>query len=75
MKDVPFNFNDGCFRSWEKFKQEFIFAPIISAPDWTKPFEIMCNASDLAIGTALGQSINNRQHMIYYSSRTLNNAQ
>jgi len=32
-KDVPFNFNDGCFRSQEKLKQELISAPIISALD------------------------------------------
>jgi len=35
----------------------------------------MCDASDFAIGTVLGQSINNRQHVIYYSSRSLNDFQ
>ena len=50
-------------------------APIISAPNWTQPFEIMCDASDFAIGAVLGQRIDNRQHVIYYSSRTLNDAQ
>jgi len=49
--------------------------PIISAPDWTQSFEIMCDASDFAIGDVLGQRVDNRQHVIYYSSRTLNNAQ
>jgi len=73
-KDVPFNFNDECFCSWEKLK-EFISAPIISAPDWMQLFEIMCDASDFAIGAVLGQLVNNRQHVIYYSSRTLTNAQ
>jgi len=33
------------------------------------------DASDFAIGVVLGQRVDNRQHMIYYSSRTLNNAQ
>jgi len=72
---VPFDFNDGCFKSWEKLKQELISTPIISAPDWTQPFEIMCNASDLAIGAILGQRIDNKQHVIYYSSWILNDAQ
>ena len=49
--------------------------PIISAPNWAQPFEIMCDASDFAISTVLGQRIDNRQHVIYYSSRTLNDAQ
>ena len=63
------------YESWEKLKRELISAPIISAPDWSKPFEIMCDASDFAIGTVLGQHIDNKQHVIYYSSRTLNDAQ
>jgi len=71
-KDVPFDFNDGCFKSWEKFKQDLISVPIISALDWAQP---LCDASDFAIGVVLEQRINNRQHVIYYSSRTLNDAQ
>jgi len=39
------------------------------------PFEIMCDASHLAISAVLGQRIDNRQHVIYYASRTLNDAQ
>ena len=58
--------------SWEKFKRELISAPIISTLDWSKPFEIMCDASDFAMGVVLAQRIDNKQHMIYYSSRTLN---
>jgi len=75
VKDVPFDFNEVCLKSWEKLKQDLISAPIICAPDWAQPFEIMCNASNFAIGAVLGQHIDNRQHMIYYSSMTLNDAQ
>ncbi|GKE01667.1 reverse transcriptase domain-containing protein, partial [Tanacetum coccineum] len=32
-------------------------APILIAPDWDQPFEIMCDASDYIIGTILGQRI------------------
>ena len=35
----------------------------------------MCDASDYAIGAVLGQRLDNRQHVIYYASRTLNDAQ
>ena len=59
----------------EELKQELIFALIISAPDWTNPFEIMCDTSDFAIIAVLGQHIDNRQRVIYYASRTLNDAQ
>ena len=54
---------------------ELISAPIIFAPDWSKPFEIMCDASDFAIGAVLGQRIDNKWHVIYNSSRTLNKTQ
>jgi len=53
-KDVSFTFDDECKNSWEKLKKELISAPIISASDWLKPFEIMCDASDFAIGAVLG---------------------
>ena len=35
----------------------------------------MCDASDFTIGAVLEKRIDNRQHVIYYSSRTLNDAQ
>ena len=54
---------------------KLISAPIISAPDWSKPFEIMCDAADFFIGNILGQHIDNKLHVIYYSSRTLNDSQ
>jgi len=72
---VSLTFDDGCLIALEKLKKELISAPIISAPDWSKSFEIMCDISDFAIGIVLGQHINNKQHMIYYSIRTFNNAQ
>jgi len=58
-KDVSFTFDDECINSWEKFKKELIFAPNIYALDWSKSFEIMCKASDFAIGAVLGQCIDN----------------
>jgi len=72
---VPFTFDNGCLNDWEKLKKELISAPIISALDWSKSFKIMCDASDFAIGAVLGQHIDNKKHMIYYSSRTLNDTQ
>ena len=50
-------------------------APIVQAPDWNLPFEIMCHASDFAIGAVLGQRKEKRLHAIYYVSETLDEAQ
>ena len=74
-KDVSVTCDDECINSWEKLKKVLISSPIISAPDWSKPFKIMCDASDFVIGVVLRQRIDNKQHVIYYSSRTLNDAQ
>jgi len=35
----------------------------------------MCDASDYTIGAVLGQRIDKQPHVIYYASRTLNDAQ
>jgi len=72
---VSFTFDSGYFNAWEKLKNKLISAPTISALDWSKPFEIMCDTSNFAICAVLGQHIDNKQHVIYYSSRTLNDAQ
>ena len=45
------------------------------APDWNLPFELMCDARDYAIGAILGQKRERTFQVIYYASRTLNDAQ
>ncbi|XP_076919236.1 uncharacterized protein LOC143579953 [Bidens hawaiensis] len=45
------------------------------APDWSLPFELMCDASDYAVGAVLEQRKEKHSHPIYYASRTLNSAQ
>jgi hypothetical protein len=44
-------------------------------PDWSLPFEIMCDASDFAVGAVLGQRVGKLPHIIYYASKTLMDAQ
>ena len=52
-----------------------ITAPIMQPPNWSLPFEIMCDASDYAVGAVLGERNDKKPHVIYYASRTLNSAQ
>jgi hypothetical protein len=56
-KDVPFSFTEDCVESFNVLKNALISAPIIQLPDWNLPFEIMCDASDYAVGAVLGQHI------------------
>ncbi|MCI13478.1 hypothetical protein A2U01_0034596, partial [Trifolium medium] len=73
--DVPFNFTEECVKAFETLKTALVTAPVIIAPDWSKPFELMCDASDFAVGAVLGQRHDKVFHSIYYASRTLNEAQ
>jgi hypothetical protein len=75
MKDAEFNFDDECLKAFEQLKLALITAPIIKPPDWSLPFEVMCDASDYAIGAVLGQRKDKKLHAIYYASRTLEPAQ
>ena len=45
------------------------------APNWQLPFEVMCNASDLAIGVVLKQREGGKPYVVNYASKTLNEAQ
>ena len=49
--------------------------PIARAPNWQLPFEVMCDASDFAIGAVLSQREDGKPYVIYYASKTLNEAQ
>ncbi|GKD65542.1 putative nucleotidyltransferase, ribonuclease H [Tanacetum coccineum] len=75
MKDVKFDFFDDCKKAFKILKEKLTTAPIISLPDWNVPFELMCDASDFAVGAVLGQSIDGKFKPIYYARKTLNNAQ
>ncbi|KAL6310743.1 hypothetical protein AAG906_028226 [Vitis piasezkii] len=62
-------------KSFEELKQFLTIAPIVRAPNWKLPFEVMCDASDLAMGAVLGQREDGKPYVIYYASKTLNEAQ
>ena len=74
-KDTVFLFDDACLTAFERLKEKLITAPVLIVPDWNEPFEIMCDSSDYAIGAVLGQRREKIFRAIYYSSRTLNEAQ
>ncbi|XP_076939471.1 uncharacterized protein LOC143608259 [Bidens hawaiensis] len=74
-KDVAFDFNADCLKAFEFLKGQLVNAPILVAPDWSLPFELMCDASDFLVGAVLGQRKDKHSHPIYYASKTLNDAQ
>ncbi|KAL4280832.1 hypothetical protein GQ457_03G024200 [Hibiscus cannabinus] len=72
---IPFEFNNDYTKAFNLLKQKLLTAPIVEPPDWKLPFELMCDASDYAVGAVLGQRKGKIFHPIYYASKTLNDAQ
>ncbi|RVW67237.1 Transposon Ty3-I Gag-Pol polyprotein [Vitis vinifera] len=75
IEDAKFVWDEKCQKSFEELKQFLTTAPIVRAPNWKLPFEVMCDASDLAMGAVLGQREDGKPYVIYYASKTLNEAQ
>ena len=75
VQGIPFEFDSQCLHAFSVLKDKLVSAPIVVAPDWSFPFELMCKASDFAIGAVLGQKREKIFQVIYYASRTLNDAQ
>jgi hypothetical protein len=75
QKDVAFDFDEKCLAAFWTLKNALVSAPIIQPLDWSQPFEIMCDASDYAVGAVLGQRKECRVHVIYYASKTISEAQ
>ena len=73
-KDASFEFTDECLNAFHTLKKALISTSIIQPPDWSLPFEIMCDASDYAVGAVLGQTKDKKHHAITYASKTLTGA-
>ena len=74
-KDVPFAWSQACEDAFDKLKTMLVSSPIMKSPNWELPFEIMCDASDYALGAVLGQREDKKAFVIYYASKTLDFAQ
>nr|GFA45832.1 reverse transcriptase domain-containing protein [Tanacetum cinerariifolium] len=74
-KNSPFIFSNECIQAFRTLKDKLTEAPILIAPNWDQPFELMCDASDFAIGAVLGQRIEKHFRPICYASKTMNQAE
>nr|GEV03508.1 reverse transcriptase domain-containing protein [Tanacetum cinerariifolium] len=74
-KNAPFVFSDDCLQAFRTLNEKLTEAPILIALDWDQPFELMCDASDFAVGAVLGQRIKKHFRPIHYASKTMNEAE
>nr|GFA71445.1 reverse transcriptase domain-containing protein [Tanacetum cinerariifolium] len=73
-KNTPFMFSEDCIQAFQTLKKKLTEAPILIAPNWDLPFELMCDASDFAICAVLGQRHEKHIKPIHYASKTMNDA-
>ncbi|GKF58731.1 reverse transcriptase domain-containing protein, partial [Tanacetum coccineum] len=74
-KNTPFIFLEDYILAFQTLKKKLTEAPILIAPNWDQPFEIMCDASDFTIGAVLGQRIEKHFRPIHYASKTMTEAE
>ncbi|GJT27905.1 reverse transcriptase domain-containing protein [Tanacetum coccineum] len=74
-KNTPFIFSGDCIQAFQTLKKKLTKAPILIAPNWDQPFELMYDASDYAIGAVLGQRIEKHFRPIHYTSKIMTEAE
>ena len=70
MKQGKFVWTKVATKAFNEVKQKMTEAPVMHLPDFTKPFEVECDASGIGIGGVLSQE----HHPIAYFSEKLNDA-
>ncbi|RVW84035.1 Retrovirus-related Pol polyprotein from transposon opus [Vitis vinifera] len=68
-KDAKFKWDQNCQHCFEELKRLLTTAPIVRRPNWDLPFEVMCDASDQAMGAILGQRDEGKPYVIYYANK------
>nr|GFA78299.1 reverse transcriptase domain-containing protein [Tanacetum cinerariifolium] len=74
-KETRFIFSTECIDAFNTLKKKLTKAPILVVPDWNLPFELMCDASDYAIGAVPGPRKSEHFQPIHYASKTMTEAQ
>lgn len=70
LKKGEFRWTNAAAKAFQELKIRMINAPVMRLPDFTKPFEVSCDASGVGIGGVLSQE----RHPIAYFSEKLNEA-
>ena len=75
LKDAEFIWTKACQETFERLKSLLTTTAIVRPPNWSLPFELMCDASHYAVRVVLGQREDGKPYRVYYASKTLNDAQ
>ena len=76
-KDCKFEWTEACQRAFEELRSKLSTYPVLVPPDWTRPFHVFCDASSVAVGSALCQATGDsgKDQPVAYASRQLTPAE
>ncbi|XP_076031946.1 uncharacterized protein LOC143019850 [Oratosquilla oratoria] len=74
-KGAKFQWTESCNTAFVQPKSLLCTAPVLQAPDFSKPFSLYCDASNIGVGAVLLQAKDTVDHPVGYFSRKLNVAQ
>ena len=74
-KNVPFLWNSDCETAFVALKSRLSSPPILAYPNFELPFHLYTDASQYALGYVLGQVVQDREVVIAYGGRELNDAE
>ena len=74
-KNQPFKWDDECTRAHQELKGLLLQEPVVAYPDFTVPFRLYTDASNIGLGAILAQQQDGRERLICCVSRTLNKAE
>ena len=74
-KDHPWKWTRECQEAFQTLKGEIASRPVSAYPDFSKPFRLYTDASNLGLGAILAQRQDGKERIICCASRTLNNAE
>ena len=74
-KNRPFLWTKECTQAFQELKALLLREPIVAYPDFTVPFRLYMDASNIGLGAILAQQQDGRERVICCASRTLNKAE
>ena len=74
-KDHSWKWTRECQEAFQTLKGEIASRPVSAYPDFSKPFRLYTDDSNLGLGAILAQKQDGKEKIICCASRTLNNAE
>jgi hypothetical protein len=74
-KNASFKWTPDCGRAFSNIKSALVSAPILTCPDFSRPFKLHTDASNGGLGGILTQEFDGDERVICYVSKALSNAE